>query len=179
MKTAVSILQEGQLYSILWNEPDVFKKRDKVLTEIYVTPELSFRVFSKHETSATGNAKQSVQLTVSLMVNDKDIRESPITASNASIIIYATKDGDKRQMYETQGFSFWTTYWDNQPSIDKAALFELLIDFGTNLAEKKSSASYPVIQKMFADRTLADVTFKFPGNIAVQNSYDFRCILII
>ena len=162
----LNTLREGQLYSIVWNEPANLSSNPgqvKVLAIIPASPEHSALPIYASICAGT----QGVILFICLDDEKHETHSGPKNAES-SWIINVAKDGIVWQMSQDK---YWKRTWTTSLhgyQIGSAASFQILIDFGLPLVEilpKKKNVSQQVMEKMLADRTLADVTFKFPGNI--------------
>ena len=85
-------------------------------------------------------------------------------------------DGVLRQMFRkkdgelnTDNNCIWTARWDNHP-VKEGSAFHILIDLepieNAPVSRNKSRVPRQIMEKMLADRILADVTFKFLGNMS-------------
>ena len=189
MESAVETitLRDGQLFLIICKEPNlsnyVAAAQKKTLKAKLVMENSSvpYEILIKYylETVApSGNKKLS---NVHLKVNLGQI----MTNITAVPDIFAAMDGVRQPMLHSttiQGENNWNTAWKNYvthccngqfPScrncgskFDSAVVFEILIDCdptGEIIRRPGQRAVLKQMKKLLNDRTLTDVTFKFPG----------------
>ena len=184
-------LQEGKLFSIIWNETDMLVAIDemdgpsiKSLNEIQdLIPGVSIflqliRSLSSSSTAILPGAGGSVAKNCVILEANMVVRphgNEKLSKGESSFIIDVTMDGVRRQMSRESVQVFPKNYilsvsWENHPVRERSS-FQLLIDLepienAYSLPEKKKSVPRQLMEKMFADRTQADVIFRFTGNIS-------------
>ena len=175
----VNTLREGQLFSVTWNEQDMshcpLEPSWKRLTKIELSSGISIYLYLQrsvnssaiHPVAGGPIIQHCVKLRV-MLVNIVLVSRWNDEAS--SIVIDATMDGVRRRQMsrEEKLNNAWTASWDNHQAGEGSA-FQLLIDFNptetsAEISGKKSSVPLQIMEKMFSDHSLADVTFKFTGN---------------
>ena len=187
----VTTLREGKLFSVIWNETDMLDdvhKNDgphKFLDDTVVTPEVEISFYLKRSLNPSSAAilpgvdgpvaRNCVELEAHLIYHKSNSNQKLSKVESSSTIIDVTMDGVRRQMSQWKvgvltyiTFVTWSASWENHP-VDGGSVFQLLIDLdpienANSLLEKKNGVPRRIMEKMLTDRTLADVTFTFPGN---------------
>ena len=179
-------LREGELFSIIWSEEDLSRnlglRSVKTLGIAQLTPECAFKisVYWQGTLRTDINSPGTMHAVLNVLISEnvaKPIGAESTVLKCESIIVNVTKDGVRQQMLQNRRYKEddddgnslpWKTIWDHK--IGEGGLLELLIDFGpaisakSNNTSKMKTVSQQLVEKMFSDRTLADVTFTFPSN---------------
>ena len=182
MATVITLDEENKHFCVIWDEKNMARSRLQPswkILEADLTPGLTIELCVKR---AQTRWRSSVLLYVDFLDNVPNISKNHQEPS--SIIMDAAKDNVRRPMQQRVGekdnkisfISGWTARWDQDLSgdgrlypfiIEDVSSFLLLIDLEpieNSLPGEKSIVSHQIMKKI-ADTTLADVTFKFPGNI--------------